>query len=245
MLDEFIQEPGLSHARLPHDPDHVALALDSPVQQGVEHGHLTLPAYKPTQARSSLPAQGHAGPSAWIAWAPAAPAVLGWRPIHRLRCVPLHAPIVGVFTAEQHPRRGELLQPGHEMRHLPTTVAGCCGSLGLLPTMTGPVHTQAYLKRYLILRSGVLVGLMQAALQGEPGEHRTSGVILLGHRDTKQHQKAVVAGLESAMIRLDLVFDQVEQGLAQAWQRLKTQALDQGDGIRQGPRSTSPACVPP
>ena len=101
------------------------------------------------------------------------------------------------------------------------------------------VHTQAHLKRYLILRSGVLVGLMQTALQGEPGEHRTPGVILQGHRDTKQHQKAVVAhGLESAMIRLDLVFDQVEQRLAQAWQRLKTQALDQGDRIRQVPHST-------
>jgi hypothetical protein len=60
--------------------------------------------------------------------------------------------------------------------------------------------------------------LLQTALQGEPGEHRTSGVILLGHRDTKQHQKAIVAhGLEGTMIRLDLVFNQVEQGPAQAW----------------------------
>ena len=77
---------------------------------------------------------------------------------------------------------------------------------------------------------------MQAALQGEPSEHRTPGVILQGHRDAKQHQKAVVAyGLEGAMIRLDLLLDQVEQGLAQAWQGLKTQALDQGARIRQGP----------
>ena len=91
----------------------------------------------------------------------------------------------------------------------PTTVAGCCGSLGLLPTMTGPVCTPRHTSNVIsILRSGVLVGLLQTALQGEPGEHRTPGVILQGHRDTKQHQKAVVAyGLESAMIRLDLVFD--------------------------------------
>ena len=58
VLDEFIQEPGLSHARLPHDPDHVALALDSPVQQGVEHGHLALPAHKPAQSAPGPPAQG-------------------------------------------------------------------------------------------------------------------------------------------------------------------------------------------
>jgi hypothetical protein len=37
------------------------------------------------------------------------------------------------------------------------------------------------------------------------------------------------------MIRLNLVLDYVEPRLAQAWQRLKTQALDQGDCIRQGP----------
>ena len=57
-LDEFIQEPGLSHARLPHDPDHMPLALDSPVQHGVENGHLALPTHELAQGASGPPAQG-------------------------------------------------------------------------------------------------------------------------------------------------------------------------------------------
>ena len=58
-------------------------------------------------------------------------------------------------------------------------------------------------------------------------------MILQGDRDAKQHQKAVDAhGLEGAMIRQDLLLDQVEQRLVQAWQRLKPQPLDQGDRIR-------------
>src|SRR5262245_65850150 len=115
------------------------------------------------------------------------------------------------------------------MRHLPHDSGRLLRLVGVAAEHDrSRVYPQAHLKRYLVLRSGVFVGLLQTSLQSEPGEHRTPGVILQSHRDTKQHQKAIVAyRLESAMIRLDLVFDQVEQGLAQAWQRLKPQALDQ------------------
>ena len=146
-------------------------------------------------------------------------------------------PVQGVGTAEQHPRRGELLQPGHEMHHLShDRWRLLCIARGAADHHRSRVYPQAHFKRYVLLRSGIREGLVQASLEGEPREHRPPGVILQGHRDAKEHQKAVVAhGLEGALIRLDLVVDQVEQGLAQAWQRLQTQALDQGDRIRQGP----------
>jgi hypothetical protein len=187
VLDEFIQELGLAHARLPHDPDHVPLALDSPVQQGVENGHLALPTHESAQGTPGPPAQERT------------------RRLQRMDRVDLERlrpswdgdrstgfaayfimrQLQGVFTTEQHPWRSEMLQQCHEMRHLSHDgwKMRCAGTAA--DHDRSRVYPQAHLKRYLILSSGVLVGLLQAALQGESGKHCTTGVILQGHRGTK------------------------------------------------------------